>query len=99
MSSYFTLRYLGTDLAGTQKISLLVAIPATPVIVSTMEGILVIRPRTNVPSMDRAEQVRQILSTRGLTLYRVSQQSAEIFGRSSRFHVPHNLYYDIEIPP
>jgi hypothetical protein len=48
--------------------------------------------------MDRAEQVRQILSTRGLTLYRVSQQSAEIFGRSSRFYVPHNLYYDIADP-
>ncbi len=49
--------------------------------------------------MDRAEQVRQILTTRGLTLYRVSQQSAEIFGRSSRFYVPHNLYYDVGNPP
>src|SRR5579859_1833689 len=48
--------------------------------------------------MDRAEQVRQILTTRGLTLYRVSQQSAEIFGRSSRFFVPHNLYYDVADP-
>jgi hypothetical protein len=48
--------------------------------------------------MDRAEQVRQILTTRGLTLYRVSQQSAEIFGRSSRFYVPHNLYHDIADP-
>ncbi len=45
--------------------------------------------------MDRAEQVRRILGTRGLTLYRVSQQSAQIFGRSSRFYVPHNLYYDV----
>lgn len=48
--------------------------------------------------MDRAEQVRQILATRGLTLYRVSQQSAEIFGRSSRFYIPHNLYYDVADP-
>jgi hypothetical protein len=48
--------------------------------------------------MDRAEYVRQILSTRGLTLYRVSQQSAESFGRSSRFYVPHNLYYDVADP-
>ena len=48
--------------------------------------------------MDRAEHVRQILATRGLTLYRVSQQSAEIFGRSSRFFVPHNLYYDFADP-
>lgn len=48
--------------------------------------------------MDRAEQVRQILTTRCLTLYRVSQQSAEIFGRTSRFYVPHNLYYDVADP-
>ena len=48
--------------------------------------------------MDRAEQIRQILSTRGLSLYRVSQQSTEIFGRSSRFYVPHNLYYDVADP-
>lgn len=48
--------------------------------------------------MDRAEQVRQILFARGLTLYRVSQQSAQTFGRSSRFYVPHNLYYDVGDP-
>ena len=50
------------------------------------------------PRMDRAEQVRQILTTRRLTLYRVSQLSAEVFGRSSRFFVPHNLYYDVADP-
>ena len=48
--------------------------------------------------MHRAEQVRQILATRSLTLYRVSRQSAQIFGRSSRFFVPHNLYYDMADP-
>jgi hypothetical protein len=48
--------------------------------------------------MDRAEQVRQTLSSRGLTLYRVSQQTAQIFGRSSRYYVPHNLYYDVANP-
>jgi hypothetical protein len=48
--------------------------------------------------MDRAEQVREILTTRGLTLYRISQKSAEIFGRSSRFYIPHNLYYDVAHP-
>jgi hypothetical protein len=48
--------------------------------------------------MDRSEQLRKIFSTRGLSLYRVSQQSAEIFGRSSRFHLPHNLYYDVAEP-
>jgi hypothetical protein len=45
--------------------------------------------------MNRAEQVRQILSTRGLSLYSVSQRSAQMFGRSSRSYVPHNLYYDV----
>src|SRR5882762_9926851 len=45
--------------------------------------------------MDKALQVRDILSTRGLTLYNVSRQSARIFGRSSGFYVPHNLYYDL----
>jgi hypothetical protein len=49
--------------------------------------------------MDRALQVREILSTRGLTLYNVSRQSAEIFGRSSQFYIPHNLYYDLAHSP
>jgi hypothetical protein len=50
------------------------------------------------PRMDRAEQVRQILASRDLTLYRVSQRSAEIFGRSSQFYIPHNLYHDLADP-
>jgi hypothetical protein len=45
-----------------------------------------------VLEMDRARQVREILWSRGLTLYRVSRKSAELFGRSSEFYVPHNLY-------
>lgn len=45
--------------------------------------------------MNRAEHVRQVLATKGLTLYHVSQRSAEVFGRSSPFHIPHNLYYDV----
>lgn len=45
--------------------------------------------------MDGALQVRQILTARGLTLYRLSRQSGEIFGRSSPFYIPHNLYYDL----
>jgi hypothetical protein len=48
--------------------------------------------------MDRAEQVRRILTTRDLTLYRVSQQSAEIFGRASRFYIPHNWYSNAAEP-
>ena len=45
--------------------------------------------------MDRAKQVRAILSTRGVTLFQVSRRSAEIFERSSQFYIPHNLYYDL----
>lgn len=41
--------------------------------------------------MDRTERIRAILSTRSLTLYRISRQSAQIFGRSSTFFLPHNL--------
>ena len=48
--------------------------------------------------MDRALQVRSILATRGLTLYSLSRKSAEIFGHSSHFYVPHNLYYDLARP-
>jgi hypothetical protein len=45
--------------------------------------------------MDRAQQVRAILSTRSLTLYNVSRRSTDLFGRSTPFYVPHNLYYDL----
>jgi len=48
--------------------------------------------------MDRALQVRRILATRGLTLYSLSRKSAAIFGHSSHFYVPHNLYYDLAPP-
>lgn len=40
-------------------------------------------------------RVRAILSARGVTLFNVSRRSAEIFGRSSQFYIPHNLYYDL----
>ena len=45
--------------------------------------------------METADRVRQILSTKGLTLYRVSQRSAEIFGHSSPYFIPEHLYFDI----
>ena len=51
----------------------------------------------DLPANRRAHQVRQVLSSRGLTLYRVSELSAEFFGRSSLFHVPHNLSFDAQI--
>ena len=42
-----------------------------------------------------AEKVQAILNNEELTLYRVSQQSAQLYGRSSPYFLPHNLYYDL----
>ncbi len=42
-----------------------------------------------------ADRVRQVLSTRGLSLYQVSKRSAEIFGRSSPYFIPQGFYRDL----
>jgi transcriptional regulator with XRE-family HTH domain len=42
-----------------------------------------------------AEKVQAILDSKELTLYAVSQRSAELYGRSSPYFIPHNLYYDL----
>jgi hypothetical protein len=47
--------------------------------------------------MDRAKRTRQILSTRGLTLYEVSQRSAEVFGHSSRYYIPQHFCYNLSV--
>jgi hypothetical protein len=47
------------------------------------------------PANRRAQRVRQILSSRGLTFYRASQLSVEMFGRSSAFYLPRNLYHHL----
>lgn len=48
--------------------------------------------------MCRADRVRQILATRGLTAYQVSRQSAEMFGPSSPYYIPHHFYSDLTPP-
>jgi hypothetical protein len=45
--------------------------------------------------MQTADRVRQILSTRGLTLYQVSQRSADLFGQSSPYYIPQRLYQEL----
>jgi hypothetical protein len=45
--------------------------------------------------MQTTDRVRQILSTRGLTLYQVSRRSAELFGRSSPYFIPQGLYHEL----
>jgi hypothetical protein len=48
--------------------------------------------------VSRADRVRKILFTRGLTLFQASRHSAEIFGRSSPYYLPHHLYSDLAAP-
>src|SRR5258707_3165296 len=45
-----------------------------------------------VPVVDR---IQSILASKDLTLYRVSQKSAALYGRFSPFFIPHNLYSDL----
>jgi hypothetical protein len=44
-----------------------------------------------------AERIQSILASKGLTLYRISQQSAALYGQSSPYFLPHNLYYDLRV--
>jgi hypothetical protein len=44
-----------------------------------------------------AERIQAILSSKDLTLYRVSQQSAALYGQSSPYFLPHNFYYDLRV--
>ncbi len=43
------------------------------------------------------DRVKAILQGKGLTLYQCSQQTRNLYGRSSPYFVPHNLYYDVGI--
>lgn len=63
------------------------------------QAVLVIERRNRIQRVNRALQIRQILLTRGLTLYGVSQKSAEVFGRSSEFSIPPNLYSILDRTP
>lgn len=49
----------------------------------------------NTP-LDVSSRVRRILSTRGLTLYQVSRESARIFGRHSPYYLPDRFYSDLK---
>ena len=42
-----------------------------------------------------AERLQRILASRNLTLHQVSQKSEALYGRSSPYFIPHNLYYDL----
>ena len=43
------------------------------------------------------DRIKAILLGKGLTLYQCSQMTKNMYGRSSPYFVPHNLYYDLGI--
>ena len=49
----------------------------------------------NSPKTELVERVKAILASKGLTLYQVSQRTRSLYGRSSPYFLPHNLYYDL----
>ena len=50
---------------------------------------------SRTPKPEVVERVKAILGRRGLTLSQVSLQTANLYGRSSPYFLPHNLYYDL----
>ena len=53
------------------------------------------RREKSQPTTDLVERIQSILAVRDLTLYQVSQRSEKLYGRSSSFFLPHNLYFDL----
>jgi len=55
-------------------------------------------PPENNPSRteELPRRVKAILASKGLTLHQVSQTAETLYGRSSPFSLPHNLYYNLE---
>jgi len=45
---------------------------------------------------DLADRIRSILQSKELTLNQLSRQSATLYGRHSRFFLPHNLYHEMQ---
>lgn len=55
---------------------------------------LVVEPRS-LSNTELVERVKAVLQTKRLTLYQVSRATRDIYGRSSPYFLPHNLYYDL----
>jgi len=53
--------------------------------------------RSSQAATNLVERVRSILASRDLTLHQVSRESEILYGRSSPYFVPHNLYYDLRL--
>ena len=56
-------------------------------------------PSENKPprTAELPRRVKAILASRGLTLHQVSQTTEALYGRSSLFFLPHNLYYELAL--
>ena len=46
-------------------------------------------------NLQLVERVKAILARKSLTLYQVSQRTRGLYGRSSPYFLPHNLYYEL----
>jgi transcriptional regulator with XRE-family HTH domain len=55
-----------------------------------------VEPRS-LSKTELVDRVKAILQGKGLTLYQCSQRTRSLYGRSSPYFVPHNLYYDVGI--
>ena len=53
------------------------------------------RRKKSQATTDLAERIHSILALKDLTLYQASQRSEKLYGRSSPYFLPHNLYYDL----
>jgi hypothetical protein len=54
-----------------------------------------VRPKPDSAIRDIADRIQSILESKNLSLYTVSLRSASLYGHSSPFFIPHNLYYDL----
>jgi hypothetical protein len=53
------------------------------------------RRKKSQPTPDLPERIQSILALKNLTLYQISQRSEKLYGRSSPYFLPHNLYFDL----
>jgi hypothetical protein len=53
--------------------------------------------RSSRTTTNLIERVRSILASKDLTLHQVSRKSETLYGRSSPYFLPHNLYFDLRL--
>jgi hypothetical protein len=47
------------------------------------------------PGLESAQKLRELLRRNKMSLLQVSEESRELFPGQSRYHIPHNLYFDL----